>query len=407
MAHYVEGHTAPNPTAATRVERVGIRYRAYVPDQIGDRTFTLSNDQADGLVRAALAIRDLQAHPAAQGLEQLARQLLRAESVASSRIEGLALSQQRLFKAIFDPSTEDQTALSILGNIRAMERAIEFGSEDRDIRVDDLVEMHSVLLGATRDRHLAGVVRTEQNWIGGSTIAKAEFVPPPYTEVPALLEDLCDFINRDDIPAVAQAAIAHAQYETIHPHADGNGRVGRCLIHVVLKRRGLTPSYVPPISLVLATNADRYVSGLTEYRQGSAGSWIDLFATTTIEASEQAQVFAARIAMAEKSWYERAGNPRRDSAAARLIPLLPANPVLDVNSAAELLGISTVAARQGLLALEAAGIIKDTSVSRYRRAWAAKEVFTMLDGFEHALATPAESTAPSRPAPRASGSVRL
>jgi Fic family protein len=407
MAHYVEGVTAPNPTAASKAERVGIRYRAYVPDRIGDRAYDLSSDQADGLVRAEVAIRELQGHPTAQGLEQLARQLLRAESVGSSRIEGLVLSQQRLFKAIFDPTTEDQTARSILGNIRAMEAAIELGSRDRDITFDDLVGMHRELLDATTDRHLAGVVRTQQNWIGGSTIAKAEFVPPPHTELPNLLEDLCTFINRDDIPAVQQAAIAHAQYETIHPHIDGNGRVGRCLIHVVFKRRGLTPSFVPPISLVLATNSARYISGLSEYRRGMVGDWVQLFATTAIEASEQAQTFADNIAAAQASWLERAGNPRRDSAAARLIPLLPANPVLDVSSAADLLGISTVAARLGLVALENAGIIKETSVSRYRRGWAAKEVFTMLDGFERILATPAESARTSRPAPGAVRSVRL
>ena len=353
-----------------------------------------------------MAIRELQSHPSAQGLEQLARQLLRAESVGSSRIEGLVLSQQRLFKALFDPSTEDQPALSILGNIRAMERAVELGSEDRDIASDDLIGMHRELLAATSDRHLAGVVRTQQNWIGGSTIAKAEFVPPPPSEVPSLLEDLCNFINRDDIPAVAQAAIAHAQYETIHPHIDGNGRVGRCLIHVVLRRRGLTPSFVPPISLVLATSAGRYVSGLTEYRQGLVGDWVQLFSTTAIEASEQAQAFANAIAGAQESWYERAGSPRRDSAAARLIRLLPANPVLDVNSAAALLATSTQAARLGLGALESAGIIKESTASRYRRAWAAKEVFGMLDGFERTLATPAEATTPSRPAPRAIRSWR-
>jgi Fic family protein len=266
--------------------------------------------------------------------------------------------------------------------------------------------MHRELLAATSDRHLAGVVRTQQNWIGGSTIAKAEFVPPPPSEVPSLLEDLCNFINRDDIPAVAQAAIAHAQYETIHPHIDGNGRVGRCLIHVVLRRRGLTPSFVPPISLVLATSAGRYVSGLTEYRQGLVGDWVQLFSTTAIEASEQAQAFANAIAGAQESWYERAGSPRRDSAAARLIRLLPANPVLDVNSAAALLATSTQAARLGLGALESAGIIKESTASRYRRAWAAKEVFGMLDGFERTLATPAEATTPSRPAPRAIRSWR-
>src|SRR5439155_1398021 len=78
---------------------------------------------------------------------------------------------------------------------------------------------------------------------------RADFVPPPPESVPALMDDLCAFVNRADLPAVVQAAVAHAQFETIHPFADGNGRVGRALIHVVLRRRGLAPRYVPPVSL--------------------------------------------------------------------------------------------------------------------------------------------------------------
>jgi len=101
------------------------------------------------------------------------------------------------------------------------------------------------------------VIRSEQNWIGGaaSSPRDAEFVPPPPELVPDLLDDLCAFCNREDVPASVQAGIAHAQFETIHPFADGNGRVGRALIHVVLRRRALAPRYVPPVSLVLAADA--------------------------------------------------------------------------------------------------------------------------------------------------------
>src|SRR5438105_1677041 len=136
-------------------------------------------------------------------------------------------------------------------------------------------------------------LRSEQNWIGGSDFnpCSAEFVPPPPEEVAALLEDLCAFCNDASLPAVAQAAIAHAQFETIHPFVDGNGRTGRALIHVVLRRRDLVPRILPPISLVLSTWSDDYVHGLTRTRylgdpngeQARAGldDWVALFAAAS------------------------------------------------------------------------------------------------------------------------------
>src|SRR5205085_4050308 len=103
--------------------------------------------------------------------------------------------------------------------------------------------------------------------------------------VPDLMSDLCAFINRTDLSPVLQAAIAHAQFETIHPFADGNGRVGRALVHVVLRRRELALRYVPPVSLVLAADAKAYVGGLTAFRQGRPADWILAFAQAIESAS--------------------------------------------------------------------------------------------------------------------------
>jgi Fic family protein len=93
-----------------------------------------------------------------------------------------------------------------------------------------------------------------------------DYVPPPPETVAELIEDLCAFANTDDLPAVAQAAITHAQFETIHPFVDGNGRTGRAIIHLVLRRRGLALRVLPPVSLVLATLTKDYVGGLTASR---------------------------------------------------------------------------------------------------------------------------------------------
>src|SRR5262249_38906657 len=153
----------------------------------------------------------------------------------------------------------------------------------------------------------AGRLRDRQNWISGSSYnpCSAAFVPPPPERVAALMEDLCAFCNGTDLPAIAQAAIAHAQIETIHPFADGNGRTGRALIHVILRRRGLAPLVLPPVSLMLATWSTDYVGGLTAMRYaGDAGSedaqrgvdrWVALFAAATTRAVGDAERYEASI----------------------------------------------------------------------------------------------------------------
>src|SRR5207244_6049511 len=121
--------------------------------------------------------------------------------------------------------------------------------------------------------------RDQQNWSGGSSHnpCSAAFVPPPSDRVRALMEDLCRFCDEDSLPAVAQAALVHAQFETIHPFADGNGRTGRALIHVILRRRDLAPSYVPPISVILGAKRDRYIAGLTAFRGDRVANWVEQF----------------------------------------------------------------------------------------------------------------------------------
>lgn len=204
--------------------------------------------------------------------EALARLLLRAESLASSRIEGLVVGGRRLLRAEvarqISGSANDVTAEEVLGNIDAMTWAVESLASASTVTVDGLLDIHRRLLTSTRLAAHAGKIRQVQNWIGGSsfTPCSAAFVPPPPEHVKGLLEDLCAFCKDDSLPAVAQAAIAHAQFETIHPFVDGNGRTGRALIHVMLRRRGLAARVLPPVSLVLATWSAAYIDGLTATR---------------------------------------------------------------------------------------------------------------------------------------------
>ena len=402
MPEYVEQRWGADPGAyGSRRSRTSFTYRAYVPDPIRELELALPGDVGLLVSDAEGEIRVLNAGRGVRGLEAVGSLLLRAESVASSRIEGLELSQRNLARALFDSEAARGTARAVAGNVRAMAAAIEIGDRRGRLRVVDIIDIHRALLVGTDDDAIAGQVRTVQNWIGGrlNSPIDAEFVPPPPDLVPALLDDLAAFLNRDDLPAVVQAAIAHAQFETIHPFVDGNGRVGRCLIHTVLRRRGLAPRVVPPISIVLAANARAYVQGLTAYRIGDAVEWSRSFAYTCRLAAAESTRLAGRLDELFASWRERAGSPRKGSSAARLIELLAAFPIVDIASAQRALSVSNEAARLALATLEAGGVVQQITAGRYRRAWAAEDLFELVNEYEHDLATPTRAGQPRRRSP--------
>jgi Fic family protein len=387
-----------------RRSRGSFAYQAYIPQPIAEFDLDLPGEVAEVVSEAEREVARLNHDPPRlDGLEALARQLLRAESLASSRIEGLTLSHRRLAKAAVDPEgNSDVNARSVVGNIIAMERAIEIGAQANQLSIDDIVTIHETLFRGTRDEAIAGAIRTTQNWIGGDadTPRNADFIPPPHDEVRPLLADLCLFMNRDDLPSVVQAAIAHAQFETIHPFPDGNGRVGRCLIHAILRRRGLAPHYVPPVSLVIATDVGGYEQGLTDYREEEDPAWCAIFAQATRTAAREAEGFAHQIEQLQEEWLERVGNPRSDAAARKLIAALPAQPIVDVAAAMGIAGVSDVAAGRALAKLEEAGILQPERKGQKRgRSWEARELFDLVNGFERQLATPASAGRPARPAP--------
>jgi Fic family protein len=233
-------------------------------------------------------------------------------------------------------------------------------------------------------------------------------------EVPALLDDLIAYCNRVDIPALVQAAIAHAQFETIHPFVDGNGRVGRCLVHLVLRRRHLVDRYVPPVSVVLATNARAYVAGLTDFRERRVDRWVSLFANATHVSVEGAERLVDAFAELQQEWRERTGNPRRNSSTARLIAELPGLPIVDVSTAASTLGVSYQAASWAVDNLEEAGVLRPLRPYALRnRVWSSPQVFGLLDGFEWVLSTPSPhldarpSTRRPAPSPTAASRARI
>ena len=391
MGRYVERVWQPK-----RAEHVGrhhrrpVRIEAYVPNLIAGWDPPIGGAAAGVVNEADRAVHDLNRDaPSFPGLEALSRQLLRQESIASSRIEGLEMGQRRLARAASETGGDD-AARQIVGNIRAMEAAIALASQERVFTFDDLLAIHRTLLGETRDARLAGVIRTEQNWLGGRGFSPvdAEFIPPPASEIEELLGDLVAFTNRTDLPATLHAAALHAQFETVHPFMDGNGRVGRCLIHVALRRGGVAPNVVPPVSLVLAANPDRYIRGLDAWRGDDPVEWCLEFATVTMTAVREARRLAARVRDLHADWLRRCGRPRRDATARRLAERLASEPIVTVKRAMQITGASRSAAAQAIARLARAGILVQLGSTTRNRQWEAPEVFELLDDFERDVATP-------------------
>lgn len=359
------------------------RYRAFVPGEIADYDWTLDSAAAEAIFEAERRCRDLQARSASVGLDTVARQLLRSEAVASSKIEGLVLSHRRLAKAAAVPSG-DLTAQSVLANVAAIEAAYEFAHSSEPFSVDALTRIHARLFESTPQDHWGGVVRDRQNWIGGdaTTPVNADFVPPPEGEVPRLLGDLAACCNRVDLPPVLQAAVAHAQYETIHPFMDGNGRAGRALIGMLLIRRGVANEVLPPISLILAGEADSYVHGLTSYRYTSGTDWVDFFSGAMIRAADCSELLARQVAELKERWLETAARPRAGSAPRRLIEALPTHPVLTLATAQSITSLSDEACRRALNRLEQSGVLRETTAGKRNRVWESVGLFDLLDRLE-------------------------
>ncbi len=398
----------------SRRDRRSCEYEAYVPDRLVGRLLPLAPDVAADVSDAERAISrfDL-AGSSLANTEALARILLRAESVASSRIEGLEVGARRLLRAEaalqLGESPGDVTAAEVLANIDAMATAVRQIEPGDSITLDHLLSFHRRLLTGTRLEDHAGMVRTEQNWIGGSDYnpCSAAFVPPPPEDVGELLADLCKFANSDDLPAVAQAAMAHAQFETIHPFVDGNGRTGRALIHMILRRRGLATHVLLPVSLVLATWARDYIDGLeaTRYRgpasskaaQDGANLWIGRFAAACSRTVRDASAFEHRASAIRDEWVERLGRVRARSATDLLLNSLVGAPVVTVSSAGELIGRSFQQTNEAITRLVDAGVLKQVTVGKRNRAFEAPDIIDAFTDLERQLASPEGDTRRSEP----------
>jgi len=378
----------PRVYAPPRYRRA-CEYDAFIPDAVADLDLVLPGDVAGVVSDAEKAIAELN-RAAGTELMPLARLLLRTESIASSKVEGMQVDARSLARAEANQETGRKVgsgAAEILANIDAMQLSIERAAGLEGMKPSDFLDIHRVLLARAPNAEIAGRFRTSQNWIGGNDYnpCGAAFVPPPPGEVGRLLDDLCAFVNDVALPPLVQAAIAHAQFETIHPLEDGNGRTGRALVQVVLRRRGLTPAFVPPVSVVLARDRDRYLKGLTLFREDRLVEWIELFAAAAAEAATLAAHYVTRVRELQDAWRNRLrehANPRADAAAWGLITALPAHPVITVPVAVAATRRTKPAVANAIDQLETAGILTRLTESVRNRAWEGTGLLDLIVGLE-------------------------
>jgi Fic family protein len=188
------------------------------------------------------------------------------------------------------------------------------------------------------------------------------------------------FIDRDDIPPLAQAALAHAQFETIHPFPDGNGRVGRALIHSILKSKELTRNVTVPVSAGLLADLDAYFAALDSYRIGNHEPIVTLTAAASFRAIGNGRLLVSDLRQIREAWRDQV-NARKDATVWPLIELLVRQPVLDSAIVQRELQVSAHNANQAIGVLESLGVLRKVSGNHRYRKWAAPEILSALDKF--------------------------
>jgi Fic family protein len=303
--------------------------------------------------------------------------LLRSESASSSQIEHLSASARNIALAELGDASR-RNAMTVAGNIRAMKKALE---QKGRLSVSKILRIHKALLENT-DGEIAGKLRTEQVWIGGSGVSPhgADFVPPHHENVKEYLVDWVRFANRDDVHGLLKTAVAHCQFETIHPFLDGNGRTGRALVQVMLHEAGLIRKSALPISAGLLADVKNYFLALDAFRGGDVTPMVEQICKAAIEAVDVGRRTVGRFEALRAEWDELV-HARRDAAVWRLAELLCTRPVVSAKYAAEALGVTDTAARNAIGQLLSAGILKNVGGRRRDVLYEAPAVTAIMDAF--------------------------
>jgi Fic family protein len=351
-------------------------YQAAIVPRIAETNVSVSSQTLSLAEDAALELARFDAEVGLM-VAPFAAMLLRSEAASSSQIENLTASAGAILKAEFGLGETPNSAL-IVSNQLAMEAAI---AVSQDFNLAALLGMHKILMETT-DPVNAGNLREQPVWIGGTSLGPhgADYVGPQWQKIPELMSDLVSFCLRTDLPAIVQAAIAHAQIETIHPFTDGNGRTGRALVQTLLHRLGVTNSVAVPVSAGLLKDTSKYFKALESYRLGELEPIITVFANAAHEAVWNGRRLAAEIQQARMKW-QTLLNARSDSGAAQLLEHLLEQPLITSTRVVEILGITPANALNAIDRLVAAGILSQLGSGKRNRIWQATDVVVALERF--------------------------
>lgn len=301
--------------------------------------------------------------------------LLRSESAASSEIENLTAGARKIALAQLGDHSSENASL-IASNVAAMRAAIELS---HDLTLDNVLAMHRALLMGSHPG-IAGSVREGPVWIGGNSPHTARFVPPRSAAVPAAMDDLLLFMRRDDVPILAQVAISHAHFETIHPFPDGNGRTGRAIVSSLLRSKAITEKVTIPVSSGLLATTDAYFDALRSYQEGNVEPIVELFAESCFSATDNGRKLAREI-RAARAAIQQALPPNPGASLRAAIDLIVREPAITAEMLIDLTGQSSSAAYRNIAALESVMALKPSSHIRGRKVWVAPAVIAALDEF--------------------------
>ena len=317
----------------------------------------------------------------------LMRPFVRREAVLSSKIEGTQATLGELLAAeagaIVDRSPED---LREVGNyVVALEHGIA-RLKELPLCVRMILELHEKLMDGVRGHQATpGRFRKTQNWIGrpGSTLATASFIPPPANEVEPCLAHWEKFLHHSELPPLVTVALAHYQFEAIHPFLDGNGRVGRLLITLSLIERTILPAPLLYLSAFFEASRRDYYAGLRAVSERGAWlDWLEYFLLGVARMSEDALSRTTRINEMLVEWQKKVAGDSTNTPM-RTVELLGANPFLTTKGAAEKLDVAFTTAQRAIERLERLGILQQTGDAKRDRVYCAKSLLDILEEPAH------------------------
>ena len=351
-------------------------YEAALVPKIADLEVPLSAEEAALAEEASSEIARFDAELGSE-IAPFSAVLLRSESAASSKIENLTASARAIAEAELAPQRSGNAAM-VVANTKAMTAAIALAGQ---INAAAIITMHDSLIDPG-GVETPGQFHDDQVWIGGSDFGphEAMFIPPHHRWVQGAVDDLVAFIARSDVPVLAHAAIAHAQFETIHPFFDGNGRTGRALMHAQLRNKGLTRNVTVPVSAGLLVNTDSYFAALIEFRNGDVSSIIRSVAEASFAAVGNGRQLVGELHEIRSEWEGRL-NVRRGGNSWRLADLLLRHPVVNRQLIAAELQIRPENIYRLVAPLLEAGIVVEFTGRQRNQMWRSVQVLEALDRF--------------------------